>query len=234
MGKGWARSSRLYATVSVVLAITTGVLVHGYLSRAARAADRNRPAWGPDVGIVVAARPVHRSDVLSRQDLAVRMLPATFAPPGSLEDIDEAAGRVALSDLASDEVVTATRLARVRAGPVASLVPEGLRAFAVQTSLPTGTVVPGDRVDVLATFGSGQPYTETIVEGVEVLLVLGGRSPPEGEQSDLALDIAAAGIEDTLTLIVLVSPTQQEDLAFARAFADLSISIAPAEARMDR
>jgi Flp pilus assembly protein CpaB len=179
--------------------------------------------------VVVAARLVHRSDALSAEDLGVSPIPADFVPPRSLRSVDQAVGRVVLSDLAVGEVVTETRLARVRAGPVASLVPEGLRAFAVQTSLPSGTVRPGDRVDVLATFGSGQPYTETVVEGVEVLLVLGERSPPQEDQSDLALDIAAAGIGEGLTLVVVVSPTQQEDLAFARAFADLAITIAPAE-----
>jgi hypothetical protein len=83
-------------------------------------------------------------------------------------------------------------------------------------------------VDVLATFGTGQPYTETVAEGAEVLLVLGG-APSSGEDADLALDAEAAELGSTLTLILLVSPTQQEDLAFARAFADLAITVAPAE-----
>ena len=49
---------------------------------------------------------------------------------------------------------------------MASLVPRGLRAFAVPTSLPRGAAVPGDRVDILATYASGQPHSEMVVEGV--------------------------------------------------------------------
>jgi Flp pilus assembly protein CpaB len=107
---------------------------------------------------------------------------------------------------------------------VASLVPEGLRAFAVPTSLPPEAIAAGDHVDILATYGSGQPYTETVVEDVEVLLVMGGRSPPS---EGLGLDAGAAGVGPGLTLVVLVAPAQQEELAFARAFADLAVTIAP-------
>ena len=42
-------------------------------------------------------------------------------------------------------------------------MPAGLRAVAVTTSLPAGTVVADDHVDVLATFATGAPHTETVV-----------------------------------------------------------------------
>jgi Flp pilus assembly protein CpaB len=217
----WSRSSRLYLGASVVLAVSAGLLLHEYVARAAAVAE----ALGPEVTVVVAAQPIDRGTVLLTDRLRLRPLPQAYAPPGSITDISKAAGRVALSDLAAGEVVTETRLARVRAGPVASLVPEGLRAFAVPTSLPPGTLVPGDRVDVLATFASGQPHTETVVTAVEVLFVLG----PAGQGSlDLGIDAAAAGVGDATILILLVSTIQEEELAFARAFADLQVAIAPA------
>jgi Flp pilus assembly protein CpaB len=151
---------------------------------------------------------------------------------------------VALVDLARGEAVTPTRLARVRAGPVASLIPEGLRAFAVPSSLPAGTVVPGDLVDVLATFSSGQPHTETVVTGVQVLFVLGpsgltatgsggasgaGGAPalPGGIGAGPAQDAGLAGGSLPGTLILLVAPEQEQRLAFARAFADLSVAVQP-------
>jgi Flp pilus assembly protein CpaB len=84
--------------------------------------------------------------------------------------------------------------------------------------------VPGDRVDVVATYASGQPHSEVVVEAVEVLFVLG---PSEG--GGLGLDAGAAGAEAAATLILLVSPDQEERLAFARAFANLEVAIQPAE-----
>jgi Flp pilus assembly protein CpaB len=219
----WSRSSRLYMSASVVAAASAALLLHQYVARAASVAE----ALGPKVAVVVATKHVERGSVLAPGQVRLDEMPEAYAPPGLIGEISKAAGRVALSDLAPGEVVTETRLARVRAGPVASLVPEGLRAFAVPTSLPPGTLVPGDRVDVLATFASGQPHTETVVAGVEVLFVLGADAP--GDSSGLGLDASAAGIGEATTLILLVSPFQEEDLAFARAFADLQVAIAPSE-----
>jgi Flp pilus assembly protein CpaB len=112
---------------------------------------------------------------------------------------------------------------------VASLIPAGLRAFAVPTSLPRGAVREGDRVDILATYGTGgagQPHTEMVVGGVEILYVLGPGAVGPSAPGASALDIVAEG--DATTLIILVSPDQESRLAYARAFANLEVAIAPA------
>jgi Flp pilus assembly protein CpaB len=181
--------------------------------------------------VVVAARPVSRGSPLSPSDLRVTRLPRAYVAPGSYSRIEQVSGRVALADLSPGEAVTKTRLARVRAGPVASLIPEGLRAFAVPTTLPPGAVVPGDRVDVLATYGSGQPHTEVVVTGVEVLGVLGPSgipAGPGGATSDVGLDASGSGAGGSGTLILLVSQEDEGRLAYARAFADIQVAIAPA------
>jgi Flp pilus assembly protein CpaB len=217
------RPSRAYLLVSLILAITAGALAHTYVSRAA-AADGS---VGPQASVVVASERIGRGSPISQDDLRVVRMPEAYAPPGSFSTIRQAAGRIVLADLAPGEAVTQTRLARVRAGPVASLVPQGLRAFAVPTSLPAGSLSPGDRVDLLATFNSGQPHTETVVEGVEVLLVLGpSHSGSRIGQRGIGLDLESGG-DAPVTLVVLVSPDQEEQLAFARAFATLEVTIAP-------
>jgi Flp pilus assembly protein CpaB len=209
---------------AAVMAGMAAVLLHGYLG-AARATGIT---GGPQSTVVMAAGPIPRGAVLVESQLLLAHMPQAYAPPGSIDQIAKAAGRVVLAALASHEVVTETRLARVRAGPVASLVPRGLRAFAVPTSLPPGAVVPGDRVDVVATYASGQPHSEVVVEAVEVLFALG---PSSGGKAGggLGLDARAAGAEASTTLILLVSPDQEERLAFARAFANLEVAIEPAE-----
>ena len=186
----------------------------------------------PRAAVVVASNPIERGEALAPSDLRLLRMPLDYTPPGALTDLSTAAGRVALADLAPGEVVTETRLARVRAGPVASLVPRGLRAFAVPTSLPPGLVAPGDLVDVLATFNTGQIHTETVISGVEVLSVLGagsggsGGSAGSAPSGGLELDAGAAGLSGSTTLILLVSPSQQERLAFARTFANLEVTLA--------
>jgi Flp pilus assembly protein CpaB len=220
----WSRSSRLYLAVAVGLALVVGFRIQAYAEQARSATE----SLGRPVPVLVTTARVPRGSTVSPTEVRVSLVPKTYAPAGALQSIAQAAGRVALTDLAPGEAVTDTRLARVRAGPVASLVPPGLRAFAVPTSLPPQSVRPGDHVDILATFGSGQPYTETVVEGVEVLFVL-TESPGGAGGDGLGLDVAAAGASAGTTLIVLVAPEQQERLAFARAFASLEVAIAPAE-----
>lgn len=229
----WSRPSRLYLTGGIALATVGIVLMHAYLARVAQAAQ----AGGPAVPVVVVTNDIDRGATLDPKDLQVVPMPRAYAPPGAFGSIDQAAGRVALADLSKGEAVTTSRLARVRAGPVASLIPEGLRAFAVPTSLPPGAIAPGDRVDVLATYSSGQPHTESIVQGVEVLYVVGGaagQAPAGGTQGSVGpagsspFDAGAGGLSDAETLILLVSPDQEERLAFARAFADLAVAVEPA------
>jgi Flp pilus assembly protein CpaB len=214
------RVSRLYLVGSLVLAICAALLVRSYAAEIAGASS----GGGAAVAVVVAARAVDRGQSLEQEDLRIDAWPRALAPPGHFEKISQPAGRIALAALAPGEAVTETRLARVRAGPVASLVPPGLRALAVPTSLPTGSVVPGDRVDVLATYQGEVPRTETVATGVEVLMVL-GRSGIQPSMSDVGLDAAAAGIGAASTTLILLVPLADQ----ARAAASLDVSIAPPE-----
>ena len=214
----------MYMACSVALAILAILMLNRYV----REVSAGSISGGPETRVIVAALPIARGTQVLASDLEVRLVPRRFVQPGALMNVAQAAGRVALTDIRTGETVTDARLARVRAGPVASLVPEGLRAFAVPTSLPPGAVAAGDRVDVLATFSAGQPHTETVVEGVEILAVL---APGGSGRSDLALDAAGSGAVTSMTLLVLVSPEQENDLAFARAFANLEVIIGSAEER---
>jgi Flp pilus assembly protein CpaB len=137
-----------------------------------------------------------------------------------------AAGRTLIAPLAEGEPLTRTRLAPRRAGPVAALVPRGFRALSVASSLPRGSVRRGDRVDLLATFAGGRPHTETVATGLQVLTVL---SPdPQSAQAGLGdtapvADSAGTGTDEALVL--LVTPDQAEEVAYAKAFADLTVSV---------
>jgi Flp pilus assembly protein CpaB len=90
----------------------------------------------------------------------------------------------------------------------------------VATALPVGTVRAGDRVDVLATFAQGRPYTETVASEVEILAVVG-----LGTLATPGPDTPALESEEAVTLVLAVTPDLAERLAYARAFADLSVAI---------
>ena len=116
-------------------------------------------------------------------------MPSTLAPPGSLTSLEQVDGRVLVADIAEGEALTESRLGGARAGPIAALVPPGLRAFVLPSGPPAGTVRPGDEVDVLATYGAnaGRPYTETVAPALQVLDVV---------ETDGAVAIASAPSRD--------------------------------------
>jgi pilus assembly protein CpaB len=206
--------------VLIVLAAVAGfsafLLVRGY----ARRVEALAPALGPIRPVVVAAEDVPRGAVLDEDALDVRRVPAPYVPPQAVDHPGALVGRVALGPIAAGEAVTWTRVAPARAGPVAALVPTGYRAFAVASTLPRGALRAGDRIAVLGTFAGGHPHTETVVESTQILAVLGRGGGGGGSEG------FGGGSE---TLLLLVTADDAERLAYARAFADLVVTVEPAD-----
>jgi Flp pilus assembly protein CpaB len=203
------RASRILLVLSAALAILATLTLRGHLARLeARAGVGERD--GP---VLVVTADLDRGTQLDPSMLGVRTVPDRYRPPGALSGPAPAVGRILGADVRSGEALTEARLA-TPGGPVAALVPEGLRAFPVSAAIPSGILAPGDRVDVLATFAAGQPYTETVASSAEVLVVLDGEGP----------DDVAIGA----TVVLLVGPETAQRLAHARAFADISLSVVPA------
>jgi pilus assembly protein CpaB len=183
--------------------------------------EATRPDVGPPVAVVVAAHDLQRGSTLSASSLTVANVPATLVPPGAVASVEEASGRILAGDLAEGEALTETRLAGSGLGPIAALVPPGLRAFVLPTGPPAGTVSSGDEVDVLATYGvnAGRPYTETVATSLEVVDVVRSAAPIAG----------ADGAVSGPPLVVLADPYTVERLARAASLARLSIAIAGEE-----
>ncbi|HEY3213679.1 MAG TPA: Flp pilus assembly protein CpaB, partial [Actinomycetota bacterium] len=154
----WSRTSKAFAFLAVVAAVAAYGLVRGYAVRL----EALRPVVGTMEPVVVAASPIERGTVLTESMLRITEIPSSFAPPGTLRTVTLAVGETVGSDVAEGEPVTRTRLGAAEAGPVASLIPSGLRAFPVEVPLPPGAVRAGDLVDVYATFGGPHPHTETV------------------------------------------------------------------------
>ena len=207
------RSSFVLLAISVVCALAAAVVMQAY----ARRLDTLRPDGGPPTSLVAAVEDVARGDVLTEDMLEIVTLPSRFAPPGAMRDVARATGRIAIADIAAGEVVTALRLAGTDSGDTASLVPPGMRAVQVPVS-GTVDVEPGDLVDVLATFGGGGAHTEVAGEAIEVLAVQRGGGAG-------SFGASAAPTSGGAGLVLLVTPTDAERLAFASTFATLTIAV---------
>ena len=206
-----SRTSFVLLSISVACAIGAAVVMRAYAVRL----DTTRPDGGAVVHVVAAADDVVRGTILTDDLLQEVMLPTRFLPPGAIREQKRVAGRVASADLAEGEVLTRLRVAGGRAGPTASVVPPGMRAVHVAVASSVG-VRPGDLVDVLATFGGGGAHTEVTGEALEVLSIDRGGTAPLG---------AAPGQTGGVGLVLLVTPTDAERLAFAATFATLSIAV---------
>jgi pilus assembly protein CpaB len=194
------RSSFVLLSASVVSALAAALVMRAYAHRL----DVVRPDGGPPIAVVAAVAHVPRGSVLTETVLEVVTLPSRFAPPGAIRDPARATGRIVVADIAAGEVVTQLRLAGSRSGPTASLVGAGMRAVEIPVASAVG-VRAGDLVDVIATFGGGGAHTEVTGEAIEVL--------------------ATALPQGGVGLVLLVSPTDAEALAFASAFATLSVAV---------
>lgn len=207
------RSSFVLVSISVVCALAAALVMRAY----ARRIDVVRPDGGLPIAVVAAAEHVARGDVLTEDALEVVTMPSRFAPPGAIRNPARATGRIVIADVAAGEIITQLRLAGAGSGPTASLVPPGMRAVQVPVA-GAMDVKPGDLVDVIATFGGGGAHTEVAGEALEVLSV--GRAGGGG-----SFGAATAPTSGRVGLVLLVTPTDAESLAFASAFATLSIAV---------
>ena len=209
----WPFASKILIVLAVLLGSLAFVMVRGYQDRV----EALRPAVGPMVPVVVATSDLVRGSVLSEAMLEASSMPESFAPPGAVASPAAVAGRVLTADIAAGEVLTSSRLSVPEAGPIAAMVPEGLRAMLITAPLPANALRAGDHVDVYATFGGGRPYTELAASALEVLRIIAGSS--DGGIS------GTTSSADGITLVLLVDEAAAERLAYAGSFAQLSVAI---------
>jgi pilus assembly protein CpaB len=209
----WSLRSKALVLLAVAAGAGSFTLVRGYAAEI----EALRPVTG-DVPVVVAGRDLTRGSVIDEDAVRLARIPAAYAPPGAFGTLEDVVGRTLATDLSEGEAVTRTRVGG-SGGPVASLVASGLRAFVVGSGLPSDVLEPGDRVDVIATFGGPRPYTDTVSSGLEILSVV--------EQDE---ETFQAGGATGPSLVLLVSPETAEQLAHASAFGQITVTIAPLDA----
>jgi pilus assembly protein CpaB len=109
----------------------------------------------PTQPVVVAATDLQIGAELQRDDLRIIDWPASAAPQGVFTTLDEVIGRGLVMPLIENEPVLPMKLAPQGAGAgLPPVIPAGLRAMSVRVNEVIGVagyVLPGTRVDVLAT-----------------------------------------------------------------------------------
>jgi pilus assembly protein CpaB len=167
---------------------------------------------GATARVVVAARDLPVGTVLAAPDVKVVDWPANALPPGYANDPGAIVGRGLITSVTAHEPLLAAKLAsKEEGGGLPIVIPEGMRAVSVKVDEVVGVagfVLPGTRVDVLATLtptsGESEAATRVILQNVQTL------AAGQTIQRD------AEGKPQTVTVItLLVDPEQAEKLTLA-------------------
>ena len=212
-------SSLVFFGLAIAAGLAALLIMRGWAHRI----DAARPNVGPPERVVIAVAGITRGATVTADMVKAEQMPKAFVPPGALSAVTDVVGRVVSADVVAGEVLTRVRLAGTQSGPVAALVPSGMRAFLIPSNLPSDAVRAGDRVDVLAAFGGGRPHVETVADGVEVSQVMTTSSG--GGVGAVAGVEAASGP----SLVLLVDPDTAAQLAYAVTFAKLAVAVEPAQ-----
>jgi pilus assembly protein CpaB len=201
-----ARSKSILA-----LAVGLGFLaaLAGYAGLKATAAQVAQNTSKHFVPVVVAATDLTFGTKLDRAQLRIAKYPKESLPSGAFSDIDSVVGQTTKIFLAGKEPITATKLSS-RGGGLSMLVRTGFRATSLevnQVSGVSGFVLPGDRIDVLATVdGRGadqEAVTRTILQNAEVLA--SGQKTTQQDNKPITVQ----------AVTILVDPMGAEKLALA-------------------
>jgi pilus assembly protein CpaB len=196
--------------IAVIIALFTTVLIYNWLQKKAMA----KPAAFETQPVVIAAVDIPWGTRITKEMVKKVDFPKGYLSTGCFSDPSSLEGRVTVFPVKANEPIFESRLApmSVKGGGVAAVVDSRKRAVAIKvdrTTVASGAIQPGNRIDVLVTLTLGNtfsPVTKTIIENIRVLAV--GREMEEksgrGEKPALA---------DVITLEV--TPEEAEKLGLA-------------------
>lgn len=111
--------------------------------------------------------------------------------------VEQLVGQVVLTPLQPGDLLTRTQLVDDGGVDAAQTL-----SFALpRTAAVGGALRPGERIDVLATYGSGDSaYTAYVVRGIPLLRVLAAEGGSLGDSEDLTLTVAVSALRDVQAL----------------------------------
>jgi pilus assembly protein CpaB len=208
--------------VVLLLAVTTG----GGLAYATYNYMNTQPVQTVNAAthpVVVAAADLSLGSELRNDDLKVVQFPKGQAPDGSFTRPEEVLGRGLIVNVVRNEPILGAKLASKEAGAgLPPIIPSGMRAVSVRVNEVIGVagyVLPGTRVDVLATASptnnQADMITKVVLQNITVLTA-GTRL----EQDD------KEGKPVQVTVVTMaVSPEQAEKLALASTEGKIQLAL---------
>jgi pilus assembly protein CpaB len=173
--------------------------------------------------VVVAAADLQLGAEIKKEDLTVVNFPQGQAPEGTFSQPSELVGRGLVASIVKNEPVLVSKLAAKEAGAgLPPVIPEGMRAVSVRVNEVIGVagyVLPGTRVDVLATASPNQERADmtskVILSNVQVLTA--GTRMEQDQEKGKPMQVTV--------VTLLVNPEQSERLALASTEGKIQLAL---------
>jgi pilus assembly protein CpaB len=173
--------------------------------------------------VVVAAADLQLGSELKKEDLQVVQFPVGKAPDGTFAKPDEVIGRGVIVPIVKNEPVLRAKLASKEAGSgLPPVIPEGMRAVSVRVNEVVGVagyVLPGNRVDVLATASPTEAHSDTTTKVIlsNVQVITAGTRMEQDQEKDKPIQVTV--------VTLLVTPEQSERLALASTEGKIQLAL---------
>ena len=177
----------------------------------------------PTQAVVVAAADLQLGSELKKEDVTVIQFPQGKTPEGTFANPQEVIGRGLIVPIVKNEPILKAKLASKEAGAgLPPVIPEGMRAVSVRVNEVVGVagyVLPGNRVDVVATASPTDQHSDTtskvVLSNVQVLTA--GTRIEQGQDQSKPVQVTV--------VTLLVYPDQAERLALASTEGKIQLAL---------
>jgi pilus assembly protein CpaB len=212
--------SRIFAVLAIA------VLAGGGLAYGTYSLVQNQPVktvTTPSEPVVVAASDLQLGAELKADDVKVVQFPSGQTPQGTFTKASDVVGRGLIVPVVKNEPILGAKLASKEAGSgLPPVIPDGMRAVSVRVDEVVGVagyVLPGNRVDVLATANPGEARSDTTTKVIlsNVQVVTAGTRMEQDLENKKPVQVTV--------VTLLVYPEQSERLALASTEGKIQLAL---------
>ena len=213
--------ARIRIFIVLVIALSAGGVfayaTYRYVQQPAAAASMKTKS------VVVAAADLQLGKELKPEDVRMIEWPEASVPAGTFTSADDIMGRGVISPIVQNEPVLSAKLASKEAGAgLPPIIPSGMRAVSVRVNDVVGVagyVLPGTRVDVVATVNPTQNQTDVtskvVLANVQVL-ASGTKIEQDGDKGK-PMEVSV--------VTLLVDPSEAERLTLASTEGKIQLAL---------
>jgi len=215
--------ARIRVFIVLALAVAAGgTFAYGTYQYMQNAPKSTPGASIPTSAVIVAASDLQLGAALRQEDLRAIQWPSDAVPAGAFGKPEDLIGRGLIQPVVANELFLPSKLASKEAGAgLPPVIPEGQRALSVRVNDVVGVagyVLPGTRVDVVATVNPTQQQTDVtskvILTNVQVLAA-GTKIEQDEKNKPIAVSVVT----------LLVNPDEAERLTLASTEGKIQLAL---------